>query len=70
MKTATAFLDYQIDVDCPHCNESVDLVRLESDAGDNTISGNVFQNRWHLLKGYLVECPHCKNDFELAGLEY
>lgn len=70
MKQATAFLEYSINVDCPHCEKEVDLLDVESNAGDNSISAIVFTNEWDQLKGWPIECPHCHMDFELAGLEY
>lgn len=69
-KRATAFLEYEVSCDCPHCNESVDILDIESNAGDNSISARIFTNQWDQLKGWPIECPHCKNDFELEKLEY
>ena len=70
MTKTIAFLDWSLDVDCPNCNETVDLVRLEADAGDNSISGRIFTNNWDALKGWDVECPHCKRDFKIDRVEY
>jgi len=70
MKTAIAFLDWSLDVDCPHCGENVDLVRLERDGGDNSIATRIFTNNWDALKGWDVECPNCKHDFTLDHVEY
>jgi phage FluMu protein Com len=70
VKQAIAYLEYEINVDCPHCKEEVDLVKLESDAGNNSISARVFTNRWDDLIGWFIECPHCKSDFELERLDY
>jgi glutaredoxin len=70
MKQATAFLEYSINVDCPHCENDVDLLDVESNAGDNSISARVFTSEWDQLKGWPIECPHCHTDFELARLEY
>lgn len=70
MKKAIAFLDWQLDVDCPHCRIAVDLVRLESDAGDNSFATRIFTNNWDQLKNWDVECPHCKHDFQLDHVEY
>lgn len=69
MKQATAFLDYQLDVDCPHCNKTVDLVEHELN-GDRGISHCIFTNNWDALKGWDIECPHCNNDFQLEKVEY
>jgi len=66
----TAFLDWSLDVECPHCKEEVDLVKYESDSGDNDIALRIFGNRWDDLAGYDIECPHCHNDFQIDKVEY
>lgn len=70
MKKAIAFLDWSLDVDCPHCEKIVDLVKLEGDAGDNSFSHRIFTNNWDDLKDWDIECPHCLNDFKLDHVEY
>ena len=67
---AIAFLDWQLEVECPHCKQEVDLVQYEADIGDNSISGRIFNNQWDDLKGWMIECPHCHNDFLLDSVEY
>ena len=67
---AIAFLDWQLEVECPHCKQEVDLVQYEADIGDNSISGRIFNNQWDDLKGLMIECPHCHNDFLLDRVEY
>lgn len=66
----TAYLDWSLDIECPHCKEDVDLVKYESDSGDNSIAGLIFTNRWSELEGWDVECPHCHNDFKIEKVEY
>lgn len=70
MKQSVAYLGYSIDCDCPHCGENVDVVKCESDAGDNSISSRVFTNNWDALEGWPIECPHCNTEFEIERLEY
>lgn len=70
MKQAMAYIEFELNVDCPYCDKEVDLVEVQSDGGDNSINARVFMNKWDELKGWPIECPHCHMDFELAGLEY
>lgn len=69
-KNATAFLDWSLEVDCPHCDETVDLVELESDSGDYDIANRIFTSKWGELAGWDVKCPHCKHDFKLEKVHY
>ncbi len=65
-----AFLDWSLDVECPHCKEEVDLVQYDADHGDNDFSTRIFNNRWDELRGWMVECPNCHNDFLIDRVEY
>jgi uncharacterized Zn-finger protein len=65
-----AFIDWSLNIDCPHCEEVVDLVQYESDIGDNSIAGRIFTNRWDEIKGHMVECPYCHQDFLIDRVEY
>ena len=65
-----AFLDWSLDIDCPHCKETVDLVQYESDTGDNSIARRIFTSQWDALTGWDIECPHCRNDFKIDKVEY
>lgn len=67
---AIAFLDWSLDVECPHCKLDVDLVDYEANHGDNDIANLIFSNRWDKLIGYDIECPHCHTDFKLDKVEY
>ena len=63
----TAYLSWSLDVDCPHCKESVDL----SDNDDeNTVFSAIFNNDWGNLKGHEVTCPHCAAEFKISEVEY
>ena len=70
MKKSTAYLDYSLEVTCPHCGKEIDLVKYEDDAGDNDISKRIFSDNWDALIGWGIECPHCNNDFLLSHVEY
>ena len=65
-----AFVDWQLDIECPHCKENIDLVDYESNTGVNFLSILIFNNKWGDISGYLVECPHCHNDFNIDKVEY
>lgn len=64
-----ALLDWSLYVDCPHCEESVDLVETDCD-NDYSIANKVFSNKWDEVKGQTVTCPNCREQFELSGMEY
>ena len=65
-----AFVDWSLDIDCPHCKKEVDLVQYESDIGDYAIAQMIFTSKWDDLKGFDIECPHCHNDFTIDKVEY
>lgn len=65
-----AYIDWSLDIECPHCEENVDLVQYESDTGDNSIAGRIFTNQWDKLNGMIIECPYCRKDFTIDKVEY
>lgn len=65
-----AFVDWSLDIDCPHCKESVDLVEYEGNCGETTFANAIFSNRWDDLIGFDIECPHYKRDFQIDKVEY
>lgn len=66
----TAFLDWSLDTECPHCGREVDLVKYDSDHGDSSIAKMIFTNRWDALADWEIECQHCQKEFKLDGVEY
>ena len=64
---ATAYLSWSLDIDCPKCNESIDL---SDDDDDNVVSGAIFHNNWDALDGHEVTCKHCAHEFKVKTVEY
>ena len=69
MIKATATLFWSLDVECPHCKDSFDLVDTDSD-NDYSIANKIFNNQWDALNGKEVQCPNCCKEFELEKVEY
>ncbi len=65
--TAIATLTCSLEVYCPKCNESIDL--LEDDC-DYIFSTIVFSKNLDDLKGQEAICPNCDHEFNLTGVEY
>ena len=62
-KARTAYVSWSVDVDCPKCEESMDLADQDQ---DGVVAGAIFLNRWESLSGHEVTCPHCQHEFTLA----
>lgn len=62
-----AYLSWSLDVDCPKCEEEIDLCINDC---DQVVSGAIFNNKWDDLKGHVVTCIKCKHEFVLGGVEY
>jgi hypothetical protein len=61
-----AQLDWQLDVQCPKCEEYIDLTKNDDDC---IVSSAIFNNNWDALKGFDVTCK-CGHEFQLDGVEY
>jgi hypothetical protein len=80
MKTATARLDIEVFVDCPHCDHLIDLVKPEDTAGyDHNEEGYVLSQacpNGHWSEEHKnfeveeVECSSCGNTFNVKGLDW
>lgn len=67
MKQAYAQLEWNLWIECPHCEYEFDLAQ-END--DGWVSTPIFNNKWDDLKGEEVECPECKKSFLIESVEY
>tara|TARA_R110000803_G_scaffold162917_1_gene226600 strand:- start:149 stop:391 length:243 start_codon:yes stop_codon:yes gene_type:complete len=80
MRTATASLFIQVFVECPHCEESIDLMDEATTNGTNhNEEGQVIiqacpDNQWHeehpKFSVENVTCSECKNTFNVKELEW
>jgi hypothetical protein len=64
---AKARLTCHLWIDCPNCDDTIDL--LDEDP-DYVISNALFNNKWDDLKGYEVNCGCCDHDFVIDEIEY
>jgi len=60
-------LSYHLWLDCPHCNETMDLADQDD---DYIFSTPIFNNTWHHLKGEVANCPNCSKEIIIDGVEY
>jgi uncharacterized protein (UPF0212 family) len=65
----TARLSWSLYVDCPKCDESFDVVDVDSDS-DNIIAMKIFNNKWDEVPGCGLTCPHCEHEFEIGVVDY
>lgn len=67
VKKPLAFLNFSLYVNCPHCDELMDL--SENDF-DYIVTNALFDNRWDDLNGYDTSCPKCDTDFQIEKVVY
>lgn len=67
MSAATVHLDWHLNVQCPYCLKSFDLVDYDDDGRCAKV---IFNNQWDKLKGENLICPHCGRDFEIKEVVY
>ena len=57
-----ATLTWHLFVDCPHCDELIDLAGPDYD-GEGYVPRCLFSNAWDKLDDYEVECNKCGEEF-------
>lgn len=67
--TNIAVLSYHLFVDCPKCNEQLDLSDSPHD-DEGYFSTSIFNNRWSDLDDSEVTCEHCNHQFTVAEIIY
>ena len=67
VKEPLAFLYFSLYVNCPHCDERMDL--SENDP-EYIVANALFNNRWDDLNGYDTVCPKCGTDFQIEKVVY
>lgn len=77
MRKVTALLSIRLWVDCPHCNEQINLLdTYENEKGSVMHYVMQMHKRWRADKdewkniGMDIECEHCKKTFIFDGIEY
>ena len=69
MREPVASLSWNLFVDCPHCNESIDLADSPHD-DEGYFSVPLFGNKWEEIPGKNVDCPVCQKTFAVGDVEY
>ncbi|CAM0047791.1 hypothetical protein VPHK394_0067 [Vibrio phage K394] len=69
-----AQVDYSVNITCPHCDRSIDLISDDNCNydDDSVVSRQFFTNSrdgWEDI-GLEFTCHHCDGEFELDSLEY
>ena len=67
-KSATVYFGWSLKVECPNCQEDLDLATGDYD-NDLELSDHVFNNKWEKLKGFVVKCESCKKEFKIRNIE-
>ena len=65
----TAILYCSLNISCPSCNESIDLLDGPYD-DDGIYSTPIFNNNWGELKGRDITCEKCECEFLIEDVEY
>jgi hypothetical protein len=66
---ATIRLSFDLHVNCPHCDETIDL--MDNDYNDDGFfTRPIFENRWEDLKGEEITCFECEETFTIKDVEY
>ena len=72
----TGYIDFKVTVDCPHCDNELDLTQhpfdncdTYKDLGAALFGGHDTPAKWDGVN-IKYECTHCKKSFLLGQLEY
>jgi len=68
MKKSIAYLNFNIETECPNCGYIIDLVYYE-EGNDPVIIKSLFNNKWSNLN-YEVTCPNCEREFIVNDIEH
>jgi endogenous inhibitor of DNA gyrase (YacG/DUF329 family) len=65
-------LDISAWVECPHCNRTIDLFKIQSMNDDGVLAVALFEKGRFGTKDLdqEVDCPHCKKAFQVGEIEY
>lgn len=72
MKKEDAQIKVYIDVECPYCEETVDLLQITHLTDDGYIYGRALGNVQWGCESFdeKVECPDCKKDFIVQNINW
>lgn len=71
MKKVIGYADYSVEVACPACGDSFDLIGTENDE-DNVVTRPMFENTTESCTnmGIGIVCPGCESELVLDKIEY
>lgn len=71
MKLVTGYANYSVDITCPDCGCTFDVIWTEND-DDNAVTNPMFENTTESCTNMNVEiaCPSCDAELILDNLEY
>ena len=73
MKKTNANIRLEINVECPHCEEYINLLDLTEMTDDGYIHHRCLRDeeRWGCKEfNETIECPECKKEFMIEDVEY
>lgn len=73
MKKEIASIHIQINVECPHCGNYIDLLddSLDTEVEKTDIMIASFQDEWGCKDAEIeVKCPECENNFIVNEIEW
>lgn len=72
MKNVKALISFEINVECTHCEETIDLIsEVETDNEWTKLLASWLKNELCAdLPNKEVECPKCEKNFTVNELEY
>ena len=71
MKKVIGYADYSVEVTCPVCGDSFDLIGAEND-DDNAVTRPMFENTTKSCTNMDIDivCPGCESELTLDKIEY
>lgn len=73
MKTAFANIHIEVNVNCPHCDEFIDLLddSLDTEVEKSDIMIASFQDEWGCENAEIdVKCPQCEEKFIVTEIQW
>ncbi len=67
MSKATARLNWNLYIDCPSCDDTIDLVDQDD---DGVYAHAIFNDSWEELTDEIAFCKACDHEFKIASVSY
>ena len=71
MKKVTGYADYSVNITCPTCGDTFDVIGTEND-DDSVVTKPMFENTTKSCTNMDIQivCPSCDSELILDKLEY